>query len=307
MPMDLARRLKPNQLQLLLRVAETGQLQQAAHMTAMSQPAASRILGDVETLVGSPLFLRHPKGMEPTLIGKVFIRHAKIILESLDELETETRRFSTGDAGHVRIGAVTGPAVGCLMPAVRQIKAETPDVELTIEVGPSTELVRGLRESRFDFVISRLPPEYDSRDFKLHPARSEQVSLLAHPDHDLVERSDISLTDTLDYEWVIQELGSPIRQAVEAAFLQEGLQTPQKVTNSSSLLVVLSLLENTGTIAPQSREVAAMLANGPLRANIAVLDIATPISVSPCFIIENRFRPPSKAAERVLSAVYSWL
>ena len=81
--MDLARRLKPNQLQLLLRVAETGQLQQAAHMMAMSQPAASRILGDVETLVGSPLFLRHPKGMEPTPIGKVFIRHAKAILEQL--------------------------------------------------------------------------------------------------------------------------------------------------------------------------------------------------------------------------------
>ncbi len=305
--MELARRLKPNQLQLLMKVAETGQLQLAANMTAMSQPAASRILADVETLVGSPLFLRHPKGMKPTPIGKVFIRHAKIILESLEELEVETKRFSAGDVGHVRIGAVTGPAVGCLMPAVRQIKAETPEIELTIEVGPSTELVRGLSEGRFDFVISRVPPEYDSRDFRLHPARSEQVSLLAHPDHELVGQASVSLTDTLEYEWVIQELGSPIRQAVEAAFLQEGLPTPPRVTNSSSLLVVLSLLESTRTIAPQTREVAAMLANGPLQAKVAVLDIATPISVSPCFIIENRFRPLSKAAERVLTAVLGWL
>lgn len=305
--MELARRLKPNQLQLLMKVAETGQLQLAANITAMSQPAASRILADVETHVGSPLFLRHPKGMEPTLIGKVFIRHAKIILEALDELEAETKRFSTGDVGHVRIGAVTGPAVGCLMPAVRQIKSETPEVEMTIEVGPSTELVRGLSEGRFDFVISRLPPEYDSRDFRLHPARSEQVSLLAHPKHELVGKPGISLKDTLAYEWVIQELGSPIRQAVEAAFLLDGLPTPPKVTNSSSLLVVLSLLESTQTIAPQTREVASMLASGPLQANIAVIDIESPITVSPCFIIENRFRPLSKATERVLTAVFERL
>jgi len=305
--MELARSLKPKQLQLLMKVAETGQLQLAANMTAMSQPAASRILADVESLFGAPLFVRHPKGMELTPIGKVFIRHAKIILESLEELEIETKRFSTGEIGHVRIGAVTGPAVGCLMPAVRQIKAETSEVEVSIEVGPSAELVRGLSEGRFDFVIARLPPEYDSRDFKLHPARSEQVSLLAHPSNELVGKKKISLRETLPYEWVIQELGSPIRQSVEAAFLREGLPTPPRVTNSSSLLVVLSLLESTRTIAPQSREVASMLANRPLMTNIAVLDVESPITVSPCFIIENRFRPISKAADRVLTAVYEWL
>ncbi|GGE50998.1 LysR family transcriptional regulator [Actibacterium pelagium] len=305
--MDFARRLKPHQLWLLVKIAETGQLQLAANKAAMSQPAASRILADVETLVGNPLFIRHPKGMETTQIGKVFVRHAKVILETLDELEIEATRISKGDVGHVRIGSVTGPAVGSLMPAVRQIRAETPEIELTIEVGPSTDLVRGLSEGRFDFVIARLPPEYDSRDFKLHPARSEKVSLLAHPDHELVGKPSVALEETLSYHWVIQELGSPIRQAVESAFLHQGLPTPPRVTNSSSLLVVLSLLESPNTISPQTQEVATLLSSGPLQAEIAILDVAAPMTVSPCFIIENRFGSLSKAAERVLTAVLSRL
>jgi DNA-binding transcriptional LysR family regulator len=307
MRLNFANRLKPNHLRLLIKIAETGQLQVAANMNAMSQPAASRILSDVEKMAGGPLFIRHPKGMELTQLGSIFIRHATIVVETLDELTSEASRFSTGDLGHVRIGAVTGPAVGCLMPAVREIKAETPEVELTIEVGPSTELVRGLAENHFDFVIARLPPEYDSRDFRMQPARSEKVSLLVHPDHPLVHRKNVPLSETLAFDWVIQEQGSPIRRAVEAAFLNEGLKTPLKITNSSSLLVVLSLLQDTGIIASQTQEVADMLVKGPLGAKIAVLDIEQPISISPCFVIENRFRPRSKAAERMMNAVFRWL
>ena len=301
--MEFADRLKPQHLNLLLRIAETGQLQRAAQMTAMSQPAASRILADIELRAGGSLFERHPKGMRPTLLGELFIRHAKVILEEFDALDSGARRAAKGELGRIRVGAVTGPAVGLLMPAVLEMKARSPDVEVTIEVGPSVELVRGLVEGRFDFVISRLPPEHDSRDFRLHPARSEIVSLLVRPEHPLAGQKEVALEDAARFEWVIQEIGSPIRQAVEAAFHDRELDSPKHITNSSSLLVVLALLESTDTIAPQSQEVSRMLAHGPLGANLVELRLADPILISPCFIIQNRFRRLPTAAERLVRSI----
>ena len=305
--MDFANYLKPAHLNLLMKIAESGQLQRAAQMVAMSQPAASRVLADIEDRAGGALFERHPKGMVPTALGDICIRHAKIILEEYGALGEDARRITAGQFGRVRVGAVTGPAVGLLMPAVRAVKAEAPDIEMTIEVGPSTELVRGLVEGRFDFVIARIPPEYDPRDFRLQPARSEVVSLLVRPEHPLADRKQVTLDELSDYEWVVQEIGSPIRQAVEAAFHTKHIGTPRRVTNSSSLLVVLSLLETTDTIAPQSEEVATMLTRGPLGTKIVALELADPIMVSPCFIIRNRFRQLPQAAELVLNTVFETL
>ncbi|MHC9234374.1 LysR family transcriptional regulator [Pseudooceanicola sp. 502str34] len=305
--MEFAQRLRPSHLSLLLRIAETGQLQRAAQLCAMSQPAASRILAEVEERAGGPLFERHPKGMRPTALGEICVRHATIILDQFAALEAESRRISAGEVGRVRVGAVTGPAVGLLMPAVRDVKAATPDIEMTIEVAPSTTLVRGLVDGNFDFVIARLPPEHDSRDFRLYPARSEVVSLLVRPDHPLAGQGEVALEQLQGFEWVIQEVGSPIRQAVEAAFLERELRTPARVTNSSSFLVVLAMLAESDAIAPQTEEVAQMLAEGPLGGRLAALRLAEPILVSPCFIIQNRFRQIPPAARHVLDRVFAHL
>ncbi|MBP0482145.1 LysR family transcriptional regulator [Sagittula salina] len=305
--MDFASRLKPAHLDLILHIAESGQLQRAAQMTRMSQPAASRVLTEIESRAGGALFERHPKGMVLTPLGEIVIRHGKVILEEVRALDREASRMAGGQTGRVRVGSVTGPAVGVLMPALRQVKAEAPDIEATIEVGPSSDLVRGLVAGRFDFVISRLPAEHDSRDFLMYPARSEMVALLARPGHPLAGRSGVTLEEVRACEWVIQELGSPIRLAVEHAFHAAGLGVPQRVTNSSSLLIALSLLEGSDIIAPQSIEVARMLAEGPLGAQIAVIELAEPISVSPCFVIRNRYRQLPMAADRVLRAVLGML
>lgn len=305
--MDFAHRLKPNHLRLLLKIAEAGQLQRAAGLVAMSQPAASRVLGEIEAQAGSPLFDRHPKGMVPTALGAVCIRHAKIILEELDALNFETRRVTSGEKGHVRVGAVTGPAVGLLMPALRDVRAGAPDVEVSIEVGPSTDLVRGVAEGRLDFVIARLPPGYDSRDFRMHPARRELVSLLVRPDHPLAQRNGVTLAEVAAFDWVVQEIGSPIRQAVERVYHERMVPTPDRIVNSSSLLVVLSLLETTDFVAPLAEEVALMLSRPRLGARVVALDMEEPISVSPCFIIHDRNRRLSSAAERILQAVFQQL
>lgn len=301
--MELATRLKPRQLRLIQRIGETRQLQSAAHMLAMSQPAASRVLAEIEAEVGTPLFTRHPKGMEPTLVGETFLRHARVILSELESLESEVAGLRSGEGGEVRVGSVTGPTVGVLVPAIQAVREAAPGIQATVEVGPSGQLVRGLEEGRFDFVICRLPPEYDSRQFRIYPARNEIVRLVVRAGHPMLGRPR-RMEELLGFEWVIQDRGTPIRVAVEGALHEAGLAAPERITNSSSLLVVLSILGGGDAIAPQSQEVADVLTRNRIGDSFATLELTEPLAVAPYFVIRGRSQQMSRAAERVMEEVF---
>jgi len=301
--MSFTAKLKPGHLALIVRIAETGKLHLAADRSAMSQPAASRILAEIEGRAGVALFDRGPGGMQPTAAGQAVVKHARSILEGLDNLDREIGLVQTGAAGAVRIGTVTGPAVGSVVPAIRACRERAPDLEISVEVLPSAPLVAGLAERQFDFVLGRIPAEADARAFHLTPARTEKVTLLASRGHPLAGRAGVGLGELLDHEWVVQERVSPIRSAVEAAFRERGLPTPAKVTNSSSLLVALAMLEGSSAIAPQSDEVARLIerqggGQGPVR-----IDLRDEITVAPFFVIRNKAHQLSRAAETVLDEI----
>lgn len=305
--MSFLRRLKAPHLRLIQLIAEREQLQVAAEAMGLSQPAASRALAEIEREVGGQLFHRHPRGMAPTELGAACLRHARVILAGFDSLESEMRDLNRGTSGEVRIGTVTGPAVGSVVPAVQAVKAAAPGIRVSVEVGPSTQLVRALQDGMLDFALARLPPGVASGEFELHPARRETAALVVRQTHPLAGRRRVSLADMLDYQWVIQEPDSPIRQAVEAAFLEAELPVPANVTNSSSLLVALAMVAQGDVIAPLSQEVAGLLTSGDIAANLVTLDPENRISVSPYYVISHRDRQLTMAASRLLTETLSRL
>lgn len=296
-------RLKPSHLKLLLRIAETGKLQLAADQMAISQPAASRILADVEADIGAPIFERLPRGMTPTEIGRSFLRRVGMILTEFEGLEQELGMIQSGQSGRVRIGAVTGPAVGYVVPAIRHIRKQSPDIDVTIHVAPSADLIRGLEERHFDFIIARPPSGYDTTDLEVNPARTERVVLLVNDRHPLAGQPACALSDLRQYEWVMQERGAPIRQAVENVFRVSDLPLPDQVSNSSSLLVALTMLAAGNAITPQAQEVADLLGANGIGARLAVLDIEQNINVEPYFIIRHRHHASTAAVMRVYQRV----
>ncbi|MFT3834155.1 MAG: LysR family transcriptional regulator [Micropruina sp.] len=118
--------LKLSHLRLVAAIAEHGQIQMAAQALTLTQPAASRALAEIEKLVGAPLFERHPRGMTPTTLGAIFVRRAHAMLMEMQDLSHELQAEREGRSGLVQIGAVTGPAVACLVPAARKLKADNP-------------------------------------------------------------------------------------------------------------------------------------------------------------------------------------
>lgn len=300
MSFPLAQRLKPAHLGLIRAIHDSGKLQLAADIVGMSQPAASRMLSEIEADIGSPLFERLPRGMTPTEIGAAFVRHARVILAEVDALSEEVTQLRGGRAGAVRVGSVTGPTVGALVPALVALRREVPDIRPSIEVAPSVALIRGLDEGRFDFVLARLGADTRVESFMAYPGRQEVVSFLVRTGHPLAGRR-VSLAETLPFEFVNQEVGLPIRTAVETAFLENGLHTPGRVTNSSSLLVALSLVTRSDAIAPLTREVAQLLTRQD--AGVSTIDTTETIVVSPFLVLQPRHSRLSPMAQRLLDEV----
>ncbi|MFN7002525.1 MAG: LysR family transcriptional regulator [Roseinatronobacter sp.] len=305
--MSILSRLKPLHLRLLVAIADHGKLQAAAEHLAMSQPAASRILAEIEETLGAALFERLPRGMRPTPLGDRVLFGATHILMEYEALEKDVAMARTGLSGEVRIGAVTGPVLGYVMPAVRQIRETAPEIEATIHVAPSVDLIRGLEDRKFDFIIARLPVGQEVGHLDVTPARHEQVSLLVHQSHPLAGQGSCSLQALLGFDWVIQERGAPIRQAVENAFFHARLPLPRKITNSSSLLVALDMVSVGLAVAPVAQEVAHFLIGSGPAARLCVLETDSRITVEPYFVIRHKHHTRSEATARLYRRVLELL
>jgi DNA-binding transcriptional LysR family regulator len=303
----LTNRLQIKDYRLVLAIHETGQLALAAEQLAMTQPAASRMLAAIERVVGAKAFIRHPRGMSPTPVGEVLARNAANLLRGLEETEREVRAVGAGLAGNARVGAVTGGAVGFVVPAIQELKRIARGADIHIDVAPSDVLVDGLIRGDYDFVLSRIPAGTDPRDFCIHRGRAEIICFLVRKHHPLAGGKNLKASDLDGYEWVIQAPHTPMRQAVEETFIANGIPLPSEIVNTTSLVVMMAYLDSTNAIAPVSCEVAELFAPNAAAGDLVALNLEEPIIINPYHVISLRSRIMSPLATQLHGLVINAL
>jgi DNA-binding transcriptional LysR family regulator len=297
------RSLRPVQLRLIAAIARHGKLRLAADACSMTTPAASRMLADIETHLGTVLFERTPKGMLPTPEGRVMAAHARKLVHDIDRMAQDFAAHLDGTGGTVRVGAVTGGALAVAIPAILRLKAESPLVDVSLDVSSSSHLMWGLERGEYDFTLSRVGPHDYSRDFDIHPARDEAVNLMVRRGHPMAEAGEVSLADLRDQFWTVQDRGAPIRHALEIAFHEEGTDLPDNMIKTASVVAIMALLRDSDIIAVVTQEVVDLLLNPPYCADLVLLKTVRPIRIEPYHILQPRDRLMSAAAGRLLGFV----
>ncbi len=303
---DLINRLQWRHLRLIHAINEFGQLSIAAERLVITQPAASRMLAEIETMVGQPLFQRNPKGMAPTPIANVLIRHAGSLLQGLTATVNEVDAFGAGKTGTVRVGSVTGAAVAYVVPAIQALKQDTYGADVHVDVGSSDSLMDGLLNGDYDFVLSRIPPHLDARMFEILRGRVEAVEFLVRPGHPLLRIKAPALEDLAGYSWVTQAQGTPMRQSVEESFIARGVALPEEIVNTTSLLVMIAYLQTSDSISPVSSEVADLLRKSQAGV-MNTIKIRQSIIISPYHLIQRKRHVPSPLAGRLRDLVIAAL
>lgn len=301
----LAKRgLKLSHLRLLAALAESGQIGLAAERLNIAQPAASRLLAEVERIVGSPVHSRNGRGITLTAVGATLALRAQRVQTELRDAAREIAEVAAGEAGHVRIGSVTGPAIDRVLPVLRAARIAAPRVTAEVTVAPSDILCDQLLAGKLDFAIGRLPDGSARALFDITPIGTEPVALVVRRDHPLLQRQGLKPADLLDYDWVLPPPESILTRAVLARLGAHGLPSPPQRLSTASFLLIFSLLQQSNAIAPLARAVAGAYVTGP-SASYVLLDIDLGIEVEPFGLVTRAGAILPPVAARLAAEIQS--
>jgi DNA-binding transcriptional LysR family regulator len=293
-------RLKTRQLLLLVALAEEGNIHRAAQVLNMTQPAASKLLKDLEDVLEVSLFDRLPRGMRPTWYGETMIRHARAALASLNQAHDEVSALKAGRQGQASIGAITTPGLTLLPPAVAIVKRDRPNLRISIDIETSAVLLERLEQGKLDIVVGRLFAEHDKSKLRYEALTEEPVLALVRPDHPLLSVAGLTLRDVVGAGWIVPPAGSVLRHRFDLMFQEESLAPPINVIESAALLFITSMLQQSDTLAVLAADVARYYAAHGIG---AVLPLAMHCKMDNFGIITRTDRVLSPAAKVMMAAL----
>lgn len=297
-----AMRLKTRQLQLLLHLAEHGSVLRAAEAASMTQPAASKLLAEMESTLGVKLFERHARGVEPTWYGQILVRRARTAMTELGRAQEEILALRSGQIGQVTLGTVVNPGTNLVPQAIAAVKRDHPDLVIRVEMDYSRPLVARLVDGHLDMVIGRILGPDGLGELEFDPLADEPHSLVARAGHPLTRRRRLEHADLLDFGWILPPPASLLRARLDAMFLDRGLPWPQNIVETSALPVITNLLRNSDLLTALPVDSIAPYTQASM---LTILPIELGVSVESFGIIRRRDDPLSPGGQRLLDALHT--
>ncbi|MEP6557373.1 MAG: LysR family transcriptional regulator [Burkholderiales bacterium] len=241
--LPLLLRLRTRQLALLGLLDTERHLGRAAAQLSISQPAASKLLSQMESTFGVPLFERHARGMSPTAQGDVLIRYARRMLADFASVRDELTALQVGLRGALRIGSVAGAVPGLLAPLLCDYRRQHPLVAVSVVVGTSDRMLGQLVRGEVDLVLGRPVASMTDSDWSSLPLLEEALVVVARGGHPLAERTNLTFNDLLGAGWVLQPPGTPQRTRFDAFLREAGLHARLNIVETASNIATTALLE----------------------------------------------------------------
>ncbi|MCQ4314263.1 LysR substrate-binding domain-containing protein [Pseudomonas stutzeri] len=145
-------------LRYFVMVAEEKHFTRAAARLNMQQPPLSQQIRALEDELGFDLFKRHPKGVDLTTGGAVFLDEAKSILARVQEGSRRAARVAKGVEGTLAIGFTSSAAAHPLIPRIiRAFREQYPAVAITLNEGNAGRLTERAMAGQLDVGILRAP------------------------------------------------------------------------------------------------------------------------------------------------------
>lgn len=278
---SLRNKLKLRQLALLAELESAGSLHRAADRLGMSQPAASRLIQELEDLMGASLFERTSRGMAPTDMGRMLMRHASMFLAGIDSVYEEAVALRTGNAGVLRVGIFPGTPPSLVAASITQLKRETPLMDVHLVEGPNESLLSALRDGDLNMVVGRSSAGGESEGFDFELLLKEYFSVVCGANNREPPTAPTDLSALVDYPWILPVRSAPLRTNLEVLFLGQCGRQPKNLIESICLPVNVALMTaGTCLAVMQSSLARCHVARGELRILIDRLpDLAGPIGV----------------------------
>jgi LysR family transcriptional regulator, hydrogen peroxide-inducible genes activator len=198
-----------HQLRYVCAIAETGSFSRAAERCQVAQPSLSQQVLKLEEDLGAKLFDRLGRSIRLTEAGRVFMPHARSILDQMEAARSSVADKNADVRGSVAVGAI--PTIApYLMPRYTAAFAKNyPDAKVRIVEETTPILVESLRDLSIDLAILALPLRH--KDLELLPIRTEPLFAVLPKDHSRATAESLALKDLRGESFVMLRDGHCFR------------------------------------------------------------------------------------------------
>jgi DNA-binding transcriptional LysR family regulator len=300
---QIGRRLKLRDLHYLLTVVQAGSMAKAAALLSVTQPVISKIIADMEHMLGVRLLDRSPGGVEPTIYGRRLLASGYAVFDELRQGVIEVEHLSDPAAGELSIGSNEASTLGLVPAVIAKIRRKHPRFFIQVIVAnTAAEQRRELSQRRIEFAIGRVWAAFSDRDFETEVLFEQRYFVVAGAHNPWTRRRRVELAELIEGPWVMPSPAGVSGQLAAEVFRASGLQVPRSNVVTSSLQLNYRLLEDGPFLALLPASVLpALTKNSSLR----IVPVSLPDQSLSVGITKLRNRRLSPVAEIFVKAARS--
>lgn len=242
-------RIDPQRLLRLGELIRQGSFKRAAETLAVTSPALSQSIAQMEAEVGVRLLERTPHGVVPTVYGEVLADTARAVETQLKAAAGRIAELAQGSRERLAVGGLPGGPVSIISLAVARLWKRMPDLDaLLVEDHWSTRLIEQVEDRTIDVALCNHMDDLSlagKRSVPFFQARRMLCVRKGHP-----AEHALNLPALADYPFVtpMDEMG--LRSEMDHIFEAAGLGFPRRqIVVSSSLAAARHLLVNSDAFA----------------------------------------------------------
>lgn len=293
----IGRRLKLQDLHVLMTVVQAGSMSKAAQHLNTTQPAVSRSIAELENAIGVRLLDRGQQGVEPTVHGRALLHCAAAVFDDLRQGVRNIEFLSDPTLGEVRLGCHEAVFAGLLSTLIGRLQRRYPGITIHMtHVWPLEQQYRELRERRIDLCLGRLAPDAKiEKDLEAEVLYHDRILVATGTRTRGKTRRKVDLAELANEPWGLLPSESFAGSLVQQAFAAAGVSVRGAVTGTPHLL--LSLLSRGPFFVTIPDSVLKFEANLP---PLKILPIDLPVPPWPVGIMSLKKRAISPVGQLFL-------
>jgi len=238
----IGRRLKLRDLHILSAVVQWGSMAKAATHLAMSQPAVSEAMANLEDALRVRLLDRSTQGIEPTLYAHALLKRGHVVFDELRQGIRDIEFLADPKAGEVRIASTELLFAGLLPAVIDRLSRRYPQIVVrVVHANTATLEFRELRERKVDLVLVRIPGSLVEDDLDIESLYDDPHRVVVGARSPWARRRKITLAALVNEPWIFPS-NQVIRALITEAFKAHGLEVPQERVSAGSILLRNHLL-----------------------------------------------------------------
>ncbi len=241
-PTQLLQLLTSTQLRALVAVSEAQNFSMAGRNLGVSQSSLHRAARELESLLGIVLFEKTSIGISASKAARVLAKATKLALAEIKQGEDEVNSLHNREVGRVVIGSMPLARTSVLPKAIIEFTQSYPDFNITVSDGSYDDLLYHLRHGEIDLLIGALRFPAPSEDVVQEELFASAIEIVARPDHPLRSAQNIDVEMLSKCSWVVPRKGTPTRAIFESMFTEAGVSLPKRMVETSSQILIRSLL-----------------------------------------------------------------